>query len=673
MRPGLHLSNCSPITVADEDIVKRWAPLSALLAMNNIVEDDAELPKLVRLWETAGRPLLILRKYFEPEWGPKAGKWDVHAMESVIMARRCMALGVPAGKIALKPFNEPNMPTWAQYEGFGDEPEHIDRYGRALNTFIDVAKNEEPEVLIGGPHLTVGNHDVRFPNDPQGRYYYGPNSLCQDALERLDLHFVHCYGFRRGQYKDRAHGLRFLEYEKYFSGKPIYIVEGCYGIQWENGNAIDPAHNNVRGEDTVAYLRLLDQYPQVKGITLWIGGWTGWQEHRHSDGADPGTHRPVVFYVEDYVKDEQPGPEPDPDPEPEPDPDPDPEPVEVTMKAYRKDGSEVSPQELLDAYAVSIEPCEGTGFRVVEIRERCESNNCDVFVKGVGGELLINHEVRWGWDGEEVIQQTGPDGRVGFAMSRDAYYHPTEGRGPHWAAIEGSSERVTGIGMIVSTVHCTLSYVFQYLEGDVEPDPGPDPEPPADDYKLRKRLEQAPHGFEDLRAQIEEFSDMETLEAEARRDENGNPLFHLTELIMVHHSGNAIQHTALSTARQAVKEGEPTIEYHFCIGMGEEDGLLSWTSRLVWKTNHTYGMNRRSVAVCILGDYSEKKPSKKQLETTRFVIAALYEFFGQGWGKFRLVGLVPHRYVVDNETECPGKAWPEVLWSGPWPELRGSV
>ncbi len=320
MRPGLHLSNGTPITPADEDIIRRWAPLSALLAMNNIVEDNAEIEKLVTLWDIAGQPLLVLRKYFEPSCGPKPNWWSIHAVESIAMARRCMERGIPAGKIALKPFNEPNMPHWAQWEGFGDQPADIELYNLALKTFIQVAKDQEPDVLIGGPHLTVGNYDIRFPNNPEGRYYYGPNSLCQEALDMLDLHFVHCYGFRRGQYADRAHGLRFLEYEKYFSGKDIYIVEGCYGIQWENGNAIDPTHNNVRGEDTVAYLRLLEQYPQVKGITLWIGGDRGWQDHRHSDGWDESTHRPVVHFVGDYVAGE-------PDPEPEP-PDPEPEPPE---------------------------------------------------------------------------------------------------------------------------------------------------------------------------------------------------------------------------------------------------------------------------------------------------------------------------------------------------------
>ena len=112
--------------------------MSALLAMNNIVEDNDEIVKLVALWEMAGRPLLVLRKYFEPSWGPKPSFWGVHANETVLMAKRCMARGIPVGKIALKPFNEPNMPTWAMNEpygeGFGDKPEEIERYNLALKS-----------------------------------------------------------------------------------------------------------------------------------------------------------------------------------------------------------------------------------------------------------------------------------------------------------------------------------------------------------------------------------------------------------------------------------------------------------------------------------------------------------------------------------------------------------
>ena len=687
MRPGLHLSNCSPITPADEDIVRRWAPLSALLAMNNIVEDEAEIGKLVSLWELAGRPLLVLRKYFEPEHGLHPNRWGIHAMESVIMARRCMARGIPAGKIALKPFNEPNMPTGAYNppygEGFGDKEEHIERYGQALATFIDVAKKEEPGVLIGGPHLTVGNHDVRFPNDPAGRYYYGPNSLCQHALDRLDLHFVHCYGFRRGQYKDPAHGLRFLEYEKYFSGKPIYIVEGTYGIQWENGNSIDPAQNNVRGEDTVAYLRLLDQYPQVKGITLWIGGWTGWQEHRHSDGADPGSHRPVVRYVEEYVKGIGPGPDTGPLPQPDPEPEPEPQ-LEVNVKAYLKDGMETNPKQLLTAYSMSIEPCQGAGFRVVEIRERCEAANCDIWVKAMGGQLLPNSAVRWGWPGTEVSQRTGPDGRVGFAMANTAKYDPALGGGPHWAAVEGNSETVRGIGMVMGTVHCTLNFTFQWTETGPEPEPAPEPAPepppqpepgpepgptPEVPYSLLAGLERLGLVVVDLRKQVKSLSKLDQIPQRGFGDVNA---------IVVHHTGSNGPQTPMGIVQMHINDrGWPTVGYHFII---DWEGEVYFMAPLVWEIHDCGDLNPEVIGISVMGDFTASVPDMKQIRSLRLLICGLWEFLGQGWGQYRPCYVLPHSYLgyVNEQgklwhTACPGKLKELLPWAGSWPGFRGSL
>lgn len=668
MRPGLHLSNGCPITPADEDIVRRWTPLSALLAMNNIVEDNAEIEKLVRLWDIAGQPLLVLRKYFGPEFGPKPNRWGVHAIECIAMARRCIERGIPANKIALKPFNEPNMPTWAQWEGFGDQPEEIERYNLALRKFIEVAKNEEPDVLIGGPHLTVGNRDVRFPNDPEGRYYYGPASLCQEALDMLDLHFVHLYGLRRGQYKDPAHGLRFLEYEKYFSGKDIYIVEGAYGIKWENGNSIDPAHNNVRGEDTVAYLRLLDQYPQVKGITLWIGGDRGWQEYRHSDGWDGSTHRPVVRFVEEYVKNElPPGPEP-PDPPDPPEPPSPPTDVEyVGLSDEMIDGLTIKPPtNALEAY-----------WKIVRVEVQPETDHQSAFA--VADYASGADRVLFWWTGGEKSESFkaddyAPPGAKDWAASMPMF----AAWGGYSVMMTGTlfnSEILHGFGLYGAdlnmdyTAHHPVLVYFAKVEPGTPPEPPeppvppepPDP-PPDIPYTLRHRLEMAPHGFEDLRSEIEAISNLVYLE-------NRRRAFGEIEHIVLHNSGYGEPHTAMSTARQAIKEGEPTIEYHFCIGEGEQDGLLSWTAKLVYETNHTHDFNDIGIGVCILGDYSWKEPSEVQLETARFIIAALYEFLGQGWAEFRLVGLIPHRDAVGNSTICPGMAWPLLLWSGKWPKL----
>ena len=169
LRPGLHFHNASGITPADLDIIRRWSPLSLLLAMDGVVESQPEL--LRDAWEMAGRPPLVLRRYWSPRPGGSS-VWGAHAHETAILAHRCIDAGIPASYLMLKPFNEPNMPLWAQWEGFGDREEDMIRYNEALLLFIEIARAECPGVRIGGPHLTVGNRDVKFPNDPVGVYYY---------------------------------------------------------------------------------------------------------------------------------------------------------------------------------------------------------------------------------------------------------------------------------------------------------------------------------------------------------------------------------------------------------------------------------------------------------------------------------------------------------------------
>jgi hypothetical protein len=301
LRPGLHFGNACEITDADLDLIRRWAPLSLLEAMDNVVPDSLE--RLRHAWELAGHCDVVLRRYYVPREG-NANTWGAHALETVAFARKVVDAGIPVRHLIAKPFNEPNMPRWAQWEGFGPEPEDQERYNHAVLIFVDQVKNAMPELRIGGPHLTVGNRDVKFPNNPPGYYYYhGPDlrsdsSICHEALQAFDVHFVHCYGLNSGEYRDRAHGLRFLEYEKYLRGKPIYNVESGCAI-----NSPEPwTHNRLRGQETADYLRLLgDHHPQVKGIAFFIGGDRGWDAFRHSDGSGPGGHRPVVTMLEEAL------------------------------------------------------------------------------------------------------------------------------------------------------------------------------------------------------------------------------------------------------------------------------------------------------------------------------------------------------------------------------------
>ena len=139
LRPGLHFHNGCGSTAADLDIVRRWSPLSLLEAMEGVVEGQTGL--LREAWEMAGGPPLVLRRYYTPRRGGPVA-WDAHALETVALAQQCLDVGIPVEKLMLKPFNEPNMPLWAQWEGFGDREEDMVRYNQALLLFMEVARRE---------------------------------------------------------------------------------------------------------------------------------------------------------------------------------------------------------------------------------------------------------------------------------------------------------------------------------------------------------------------------------------------------------------------------------------------------------------------------------------------------------------------------------------------------
>jgi len=666
LRPGLHFHNGCAITPADLDIIKRWSPLSLLLAMDGVVESQPEL--LRDAWEMAGRPPLVLRRYYNPRPGGPA-VWGAHAHESAILAHQCIHAGIPVDYLMLKPFNEPNMPAWAQYEGFGDREEDMIRYNEALLLFIEIARRECPGVRIGGPHLTVGNRDVKFPNDPVGVYYYhGESGLfkasrCSDALSALDVHFVHTYGMHPGQYADRAHGLRFLEYEKYLKGKDVYIVEGAYGIN--SGQAED--QNTVRGQETVAYLKLLgEQYPQVKGISLWIGGdpGAGWFSFCHSNGPNPESHRPVVYAVEAACHDQDPEPGPAPNPQPLPGPDSD----------------DFNWDDLTDHMISTVRWTEAprpqdTHWRVNTIEVQPQTDNFSLFAVLPAGS---GAQVRFSWPTGEVFvapkaDLMAPPGAQGWAASMPMFAP----WGAYAVEIVGNSQRVDGLGLYGSDLdhrykgHHPVLVFFERVQGQTpgptpepvpEPDPVPTtPPPPASDpYSLMKAFPRAGiTDVVDLRDEIESFSNMPALAALWRP-------FRKIRLVIVHHSGSdSLTQTPLSIARYRVLEkGDPTIPYHFCI---PRDGRLFFTARLCYQLPNSgnAAANAESISICLPGDYRTGKwmTTVDQLRTLRTLIwRVLPEFLGGGWGQHKPLWVIPHGRLVP--TECPGEnVIDRVVWT----------
>lgn len=250
--------------------------------------------------------------------------------------------------------------------------------------------------------------------------------------------------------------------------------------------------------------------------------------------------------------------------------------------------------------------------------------------------------------------------------------------GGYSVEVQDNSEAIHGFGLygdnleLTHTAHHPVLVYFAWVNPN-GPEPEPDPDIP---YTLKRRLEMAPHGYKDFRMQVAEVSDMEAVRLaslQARRiDSNGNPLFGNLTQIVLHHLGGQY-FGPINMVEWEINENteidHDTSPYHFLI---ERSGRICWLVAVKYLTHHALGANIHGIGIVF-----EDEANEKQMEAGRFLIASLYEFFGaEGWGSFRLTGLIPHRMVWNGETwhtSCPGEVWPRILWSGSWPKLKAPV
>ena len=365
-------------------------------------------------------------------------------------------------------------------------------------------------------------------------------------------------------------------------------------------------------------------------------------------------------------------PEPPPAPAPGPDPQPQP-PAEIEFVGLTED--------MIGMLAVTgPDDPSAPYWKVVRVEIQPETNNQSAFAIA---DMQKRYTANFFWpDGEHLVDSeddegTIPEGRVNVAsMPLFACW------GPYGVEIYGNSEALVGFGLygdppdleITHTAHHPTLVYFQLVEpGEPEPEPLPDDDP----YLFKKRLERdAPYGFKDMREQVRAVTgvDMEAVKVESymagRLSKSGAPLFNKMEAIVLHHLGREYL-GALELVEWAVNDCEDvnhkTNPYHFLI---EKSGRILFMVALKYLTHHAYAANYTGIGVCF-----EDGATEAQMESGRFLIAALEELMGGDWGTHRRLGLMPHFMVWNGEkwyTSCPGKVWPKIL-RGPWPDFRGSL
>ncbi|MCJ7668748.1 MAG: hypothetical protein MUP04_10835, partial [Anaerolineae bacterium] len=147
-----------------------------------------------------------------------------------------------------------------------------------------------------------------------------------------------------------------------------------------------------------------------------------------------------------------------------------PSPTEVVTRVYDADGNERDMPWSQDKYGVWLERAGfvpgGLVYRIVELRERAEAANIDVWVLDEAGNPIRGVLVRKSWPGEGSPAEgfTDAGGRVGFGLG-PGDYHPEGESGAETIAlvVDVPSDIGRGWGMLGHTEHSTLNIVFQLV------------------------------------------------------------------------------------------------------------------------------------------------------------------------------------------------------------------
>lgn len=129
--------------------------------------------------------------------------------------------------------------------------------------------------------------------------------------------------------------------------------------------------------------------------------------------------------------------------------------------------------------------------------------------------------------------------------------------------------------------------------------------------------------------------------------------------IVVHHSaikyGNARKYDAAHRQR-GMQNG---LAYHFVIGNGIDsgDGEIEvgprWNKQLLGGHVKSYKLNLTAIGICLVGNFEQTHPSKKQLDAFTQLMDWL-----QGEVLRKKVEFAGHRELKGEQTICPGKNFP---------------
>lgn len=129
--------------------------------------------------------------------------------------------------------------------------------------------------------------------------------------------------------------------------------------------------------------------------------------------------------------------------------------------------------------------------------------------------------------------------------------------------------------------------------------------------------------------------------------------------IIVHHSATD-EGNAFAVFKMHSQRGFEGIGYHFVVdngSIGKGDGQIEVAPRWLKQNDGAHckasGMNAKGIGICLVGNFSKDRVSKKQLNSLIYLVNVLREYY-----KIPIKNILGHRQVSGAKTECPGNYFP---------------
>lgn len=299
---GVHLGNSVPVSEADRRVIHHLRPGSVVFLPNYAIDSQPVGPADIA-WIRSVAPdcHVFMRPYCPPELASTAAGC-VQYIDAVIGILPEWERLIPAGRLHLVLWNEPNLPRGVGWEGFGELESDMARFNTVFSQAYRRIKERHPTVRIGWTPLTIGHRDVWFAGDPVGDYYLHGRTGCRptetmtavqwdqarregpcfESISLADEIYTHNHFHDRGGatnlWRNTAFGRRFERVRYWWPAKQIWMTQ--YG--YPNRHFIDQAGAPEGLVNHATYLSL--HAPYVGGAALWILGenplWGGPMYHR---------------------------------------------------------------------------------------------------------------------------------------------------------------------------------------------------------------------------------------------------------------------------------------------------------------------------------------------------------------------------------------------------------